>query len=605
MVRLSSSVSQTAHPRQALAKRTYSATDIDNYAQRILESKGTQRPDSILGSYVTSLLRDTDLGSQDLREVAEFDNLVELVQEHCACSETEAVESLHVIATAVRTKQIPSDVRLSKVSLDGSDNSHIYNYDNSEFPSLTLTEHSQNLAISSTHSETKKLDSPLHVDDLIPLDLMGVLEDPSSPGKLKGTATSMMHAGESIKTENIAVGVNEAAFPPLSASAATSLSKKTKPSASKQRAHSGTSSRPQPADDLAVALFAPPRPKQSDIDDSSTHAALFASSSPPLNPTHADPAVLMEEHQYATVEMLLSMNAELGEEAAAAATSLTGDVNMAQYLIDTVLSSPPVCRNVLSGAGCYRSDCSFSHDIDGYTCAFWLRGRCGKGQSCRFLHGFNPQLLESLFGANTSYKDGPVNDSSFNFPVLNSEAATSSSTSWNNESINDRKISFANVASQQVDPGHSFQDFSSDFNTTVYAKSHTQPKKVDIPMEVWNAHENRDSSAFYIADPIERYHVVSKTVRRSDVLDLHFQSTKTFGLVLSRLLPMKLSENPEGVWIVTGTGHHVGSRTHQKGGGALEAAVTNWLYDQGYEFAKGRDRNGQSGALLVFSPMYE
>jgi hypothetical protein len=73
---------------------------------------------------------------------------------------------------------------------------------------------------------------------------------------------------------------------------------------------------------------------------------------------------------------------------------------------------------------------------------------------------------------------------------------------------------------------------------------------------------------------------------------------KTFASVLGVVLPQKLA-NHEEVWVVTGTGHHVGSRTHQKGGGALESAVIEWLSGSGYNFARGRDRNGLGGAILV------
>jgi len=83
------------------------------------------------------------------------------------------------------------------------------------------------------------------------------------------------------------------------------------------------------------------------------------------------------------------------------------------------------------------------------------------------------------------------------------------------------------------------------------------------------------------------------------VIDLHFQSTKTFAEVLEVVLPEKLASEASGVWIVTGTGHHVGTKTHQRGGGVLESAVMNWLTEKGYDFLKGRDRNGHGGALYV------
>ena len=82
------------------------------------------------------------------------------------------------------------------------------------------------------------------------------------------------------------------------------------------------------------------------------------------------------------------------------------------------------------------------------------------------------------------------------------------------------------------------------------------------------------------------------------MIDLHYQSTKTFGVVLAQVLPEKLKEY-DSVWVVTGSGHHVGSKTHQKGGGALESAVLSWLSTEGYDFVRGRDRNGHGGAVLV------
>ena len=147
-----------------------------------------------------------------------------------------------------------------------------------------------------------------------------------------------------------------------------------------------------------------------------------------------------------------------------------------------------------------------------------------------------------------------------------------------------------------------------------------------IPQDLWNAHENRDSSVFHIADPLERYRQVAATTtfhrnaaasKTLGLIDLHFQSTKTFATVLDAVLPTELERHQDeqgegggGVWIVTGTGHHVGTRTHQKGGGALESAVLEYLVDHGYHnetdglgytyrVFRGRDANGHGGAILV------
>ena len=97
-----------------------------------------------------------------------------------------------------------------------------------------------------------------------------------------------------------------------------------------------------------------------------------------------------------TTQLLLSIHVDLSYDAVNAASTLAqADVNLAMYAIEQALSAPPVCRHMLYD-GCYRSDCHFSHDVDSHTCSFWMRGRCGKGASCRFLHGFAKCLIEGV-----------------------------------------------------------------------------------------------------------------------------------------------------------------------------------------------------------------
>ena len=95
-----------------------------------------------------------------------------------------------------------------------------------------------------------------------------------------------------------------------------------------------------------------------------------------------------------------------------------------------------------------------------------------------------------------------------------------------------------------------------------------------------------------------RYREVSASVSRKDVIDLHFQSIKSFPIVLSAILPEKFRDFGE-VWVVTGSGHHVSRNTHQKGGGVLESAVSGWLVSHGYDYLKGKDKNGYGGTFLV------
>ena len=678
-----------AHRNDGGSRRVYSTAEIDTYAQSVLESRVAPNlppPDDSLGSYVTSSLRSAVAEQYDsIKEIPDFESLVELLQEHCACSESEAMESLEAIAVAVRTNEIPVVAHSATGSAlrDRVTASLVPSASTSMIApqsSLSVTNPQQSLTdeVRQEHplrmAERKKnqVASPLHADDLIPVDLMGVLDDPitpkesnpSSTGKTTTTGAPYFHfaPGSNQQQGKSKTADDENAFPPLGAlaSASSTTNKKKAPKR-------GSGTKPQKAKDLAAALFGPSsRSRQSSIDE--TSPTLRSQPPPPetkpppqCRPVHnqvsngtaldsafAENNYPLEQQQFeSAVEILLSMNIDISEEAARAATQMAhADVNVAQYLIDSVISAPPICRHMLQN-GCYRSDCQFSHDVNGSTCMFWLRGRCGKGPSCRFLHGFNPQLLEGISlppmqqqqqqqqqiyprHSISSDNTGSISSSSNQqmtqhavFPDIRGGASSSlptqvspsivslgGATVWGNNSGDVKRkgavSSFANVASRGY--SSSSAQFTDDSTARRSQPStYHKPKKVDIPQELWSAHENRDASAFYIADPLERYRVVSEqsaASRRDNVLDLHFQSSKTFSVVLTEVLPVKLERNDK-VWIVTGTGHHVGRKTHQKGGGALESAVVKWLTEQGYEFALGRDRNGLSGTLLVFRPEYQ
>jgi hypothetical protein len=577
------------------------------------------------------------------------------------------------------------------------------NDDDENFPPLSI-------AVSSGGTESLLI-SPTQADTLIPFDLLGVDDDPDPSPSLKepstrnraGSSASGSSGGSRLSQEN-ALSVplehrhqqqeqkQQDAFPPLGTPTVTVSRKKSVGSSSAstssktRTSNKKSSQRGTQSSELAAMLFQPARPRICSIDEEGQAATtspgtspnMTAQPTPVMQDTPAAAAIsgtvgegstisLDEEQQHyqqlqwhAVVEMLLSMNHDISEEVAGvAADTAYLDVNVAQYLIDEASSAAPVCRHLLT-SGCYRSDCTFSHDVLGHTCTFWLRGRCGKGDSCRFLHGFNEKLLQDIYppaaqqpmmmmsppqpmystGVDALREQAPYSHPSasgmmhaFDLPqqqqVLSGGAYSSSSypksggfmgggASWEPPALTDASwepptaaeasagppassssapsssFSFANIASHGYNNTSSFPRSQEQSGPTAQPVAPT----VRIPQDLWNPHENRDSNLFYIADPIERYRKVALTVRREDILDLHFQSTKTFPIVLSTVLPEKLAHSEE-VWIVMGTGHHVGSKTHQKGGGALETSVVSWLTHEGYAFARGRDRNGQGGAVLV------
>ena len=60
--------------------------------------------------------------------------------------------------------------------------------------------------------------------------------------------------------------------------------------------------------------------------------------------------------------------------------------------------------------------------------------------------------------------------------------------------------------------------------------------------------------SFEVQDPLERYRMVyAANHDRRDVVDLHFQSSRTAPVVLQHVLDTAIRANPSGVWVVTGS----------------------------------------------------
>ena len=561
--------------------------------------------------------------------------------------------------------------------------------------------------------------TPLKQDQLIPIDLLGVIDDPSTPSndlskqkvggnisgttgpvndevKYSGPVSSEDDDGQKIPFVGTpmksGVEKNITRILPFDTVASPHLVRSESvptPQAKLNLSGKGQRKGKKKDNDLAAALFSRPRSMSITYDERSPKLKPMAppsaskigmsglkNCSADVLRTHSIPALFQKQLESA-IEILLAMNYDIGRDAAhEAALVSNADVNVAQHVIDGALSAPPVCRHMLND-GCYRSDCHFSHDVDGHTCLFWLRGRCGKVNSCRFMHGFSEKLLD---GVTVDFRNAPQDrdeepttlvlppaqslltkpiaiktgnlvqhnmKASFSFSNSNETRGMSSSprvsfaesaggvtrtgslsdTETLGSSIEQNKFplshsptgptptptpipteakssppstfSFASIASK----GYSKQSF---FNTSKpplelsgIANALVDSKKtVKIPQNLWTASQNRASGAFHISDPIARYKEVSTTVQRADVVDLHFQSVKTFPAVLSSIMPVKLKDHGE-VWIVTGSGHHVSRSSHQKGGGVLENAVIGWLVSNDYNYSRGKDKNGFGGAVLV------
>eukprot|EP00563_Minutocellus_polymorphus_P016226 CAMPEP_0181057650 /NCGR_PEP_ID=MMETSP1070-20121207/20365_1 /TAXON_ID=265543 /ORGANISM="Minutocellus polymorphus, Strain NH13" /LENGTH=850 /DNA_ID=CAMNT_0023137081 /DNA_START=348 /DNA_END=2900 /DNA_ORIENTATION=- len=542
--------------------------------------------------------------------------------------------------------------------------------------------------------------TPLKEDNLLPQDLLGELDEPPTPSA-SGDSNESKPSREEKKEEAASVTVAEFAaakmsktadaappapasgfdFPSITESSAPTKSRDGLPP--KKGGGKGGKKKKKKQDlDLAASLFSTSRSRSNSVPmekspmlkpmvSPDTMAPPLAPPGPAMGPSFGSmagpgtgsammagamggggpPDARVNQQVQSTAEILLTMNHSLGEHAAYEAAMVSNaDINVAQYVIDGAMGASPVCRHLLNG-GCYRSDCQFSHDVDGHTCLFWLRGRCNKFEECQFLHGFCAKLLEGinqelLSGAATRtsmagrygghYGQGPIqtgnliqrnaaapygqgmpggmgtySSSPFSSPNLKPAAPGRQGSDFASFSLSGGEssapapssyapapssgpgVSFANIATSGYSNKSSFAEPEGISRGGV--ASLTQYAK--IPQGLWLGSERRDSSVFHITDPMERFAEVAKNNTREDVLDLHFQSIKTFSVVLSTVLDEMLETCD--VWVVTGSGHHVDNSSHQKRGGVLEEAVTSWLDSHGYVYARGRDRNGHGGAVLV------
>lgn len=122
-------------------------------------------------------------------------------------------------------------------------------------------------------------------------------------------------------------------------------------------------------------------------------------------------------------------------------------------------------------------------------------------------------------------------------------------------------------------------------------------KTIRVPQDLWIAY--RDASVFEVRDPFERFQRVQANHCRSDVLDLHFQSARTAKLILDHHLVGCLQRSSTGVWVITGSGHHAPTNSHQKLRGHLHAIVKEYLKERCFKFLVAKDNRGHAGAFFV------
>ena len=408
------------------------ASAVDAYATRLLRvnSCPSAGVDPSLGPYVTSILRRRDCDEEQL---------LELLQDHCGMSLDVAQETLETLSRAVRTGVVPAPMvsntmhnlrgklRSQSVGAEHESYGHVdairllggmladsgIGYDSMSTSTSGTDKISTNINPRDTIVIEEELEdesltspvktavsitrTPLKPDRLIPVDLLGEIDHPTddddeqNPTPIRQNTTNL----QSTTTQNSTIADQNSDNQELMSPQTLFPSKNPEDSdvrcviaATPNQQTSNGQQQGKKDLDLAAALFRPSRPRANSV-----NTALIPQK---LSHHKSTEDVKTNQAQLQTVQLLLTMNYDLSEEAAreAAKVAPNADVNIAQHVLDQAMSAPPVCRHMLHDA-CYRSDCQFSHDVEGHTCLFWLRGKCGK-HNCKFLHGFSKKALDGV-----------------------------------------------------------------------------------------------------------------------------------------------------------------------------------------------------------------
>eukprot|EP00751_Fragilariopsis_kerguelensis_P024481 CAMPEP_0170858502 /NCGR_PEP_ID=MMETSP0734-20130129/16050_1 /TAXON_ID=186038 /ORGANISM="Fragilariopsis kerguelensis, Strain L26-C5" /LENGTH=239 /DNA_ID=CAMNT_0011231191 /DNA_START=221 /DNA_END=937 /DNA_ORIENTATION=- len=165
-------------PPSLIGETKATESSIDAYATRILETMSPLEGSSIddsLGPYVTSLLRCADIQDKyQVTNLLEFESLLELLEDQSNMDKKTASDCIIMIADVVVTGVLPFSERAIVPSRGPSGL-----YTGGGLDSfLSMKTHLPETAPGNIDNSVGG-SSPLKPDNLIPIDLMGALDDPS------------------------------------------------------------------------------------------------------------------------------------------------------------------------------------------------------------------------------------------------------------------------------------------------------------------------------------------------------------------------------------------------------------------------------------------
>jgi hypothetical protein len=402
-------------------------TSFHHYANQLLRlsapSEVQSAVDDSLGPFITSIFQGSDdfttkseEGSVAVETLSEYDNVLEVVTEQCSISAEEGRDVLQQMVDVLVTGTIPSSKEqeeeeimqqqllcqgmmksvLDDEAVDQESSPMAADTDNATHggPSelLSVGQSSEGFTSSRPAMTENILVMPESKKIIKPLD--DNHEDKDSVSKSNGKSSKGKHRKQNKQKEKAqAKDLAAALFKPSRPRSNSNLSDKHSPPIPGVEPIEGANISGIPA----MMVPQQPYPNQYNkysclIPSGQTRNLSCHSSGSGGASLYVQQGQKLEE----TAFYLLIAHPEISQEAAISASSTcSGNADVAFYIVEEVLAAPPVCRHMLQGA-CYRSDCAFSHEVDGHTCAFWLRGRCGKGSECKFLHGFDDAKVQSL-----------------------------------------------------------------------------------------------------------------------------------------------------------------------------------------------------------------
>ena len=295
-------------PLSILGETKATDAEVDAYATRVLETMSPSETtfiDDSLGPYVASLLRCADIEEKSqVTTLSEFDCILELLEDQCSMDRKMASDCIMLIADAVITHAIPFSERKRITSKGRNSNLGLYAQQETDlgfFQSILTDFPDSNgtvikaSGISPLSKIVGRIDSstpvavggpsPLKPDSLIPVDLMGELDDPSPDSFSPQTsALHMQNEHSQVVQQNDInsrqtkgspqiyvdqrthdedfppLGTSSEAFPPLGAS----VEKPKKVRSSRKLSHGKLQ---QHSDkNLAATLFRPARPRQNSVE---------------------------------------------------------------------------------------------------------------------------------------------------------------------------------------------------------------------------------------------------------------------------------------------------------------------------------------------------